>query len=108
PIMESVIAHAEKGRFVMGICNGFQVLCEAHLLPGALVRNKGLKFVCKHVHLRVENANTPWTRSAKQGQTLTVPVAHGEGCYVADEEAICELETGGRILFRYSDEKGAV
>src|ERR1051325_9106341 len=65
PIMEAVIAHAEKGRFVIGICNGFQVLCEAHLLPGALVRNVGLKFACKHVYLRVENNQTPWTRLAK-------------------------------------------
>lgn len=108
PIMESVIDHAQKGRYILGICNGFQVLCEAHLLPGALVRNRGLKFVCKQVHLRVENAGTPWTRSAKRGQILTVPVAHGEGCYVADEDTLCELETGGRILFRYCDEAGAV
>ncbi len=106
PVMDSVIEHARVGRFVIGICNGFQVLCEAHLLPGALVRNKGLKFVCKQVHLRVENAETPWTRSAKRGQVLKVPVAHGEGCYVADQETLCELKTSDRILLRYCDPAG--
>jgi phosphoribosylformylglycinamidine synthase I len=108
PVMDAVIEHARKGRYVLGICNGFQVLCEAHLLPGALVRNRGLKFVCKQVHLRVENAGTPWTRSAKPGRVLTVPVAHAEGCYVADDDTLCELETGGRILFRYCNEQGVV
>jgi phosphoribosylformylglycinamidine synthase subunit PurQ / glutaminase len=108
PIMDAVVDHAEKGRFVLGICNGFQILCESHLLPGALVRNKGLKFACKHVNLRVENANTPWTRDAKVGQVLRIPIAHGEGCYVADEDTLCELFTGNRILLRYCDEGGLV
>lgn len=108
PIMECVIDHARKGRYVIGICNGFQVLCETHLLPGALVRNRGLKFVCKQVHLRVENDATPWTRSAKKGQVLKVPVAHGEGCYVADWDTLCELETSGRIVLRYCDSSGVV
>jgi phosphoribosylformylglycinamidine synthase subunit PurQ / glutaminase len=108
PIMDAVVEHAQKGRFVLGICNGFQVLCEAHLLPGALVRNKGLKFACRHVNLRVENARTPWTREAKAGQVLRVPIAHGEGCYLADEDTLCELFTGDRILFRYCDENGLI
>lgn len=106
PIMEAVVAHAEKGRLVLGICNGFQILCEAHLLPGALVRNAGTKFVCKHVHLRVENAETPWTRAAKAGQVLCVPIAHGEGCYVADEDTLEELAISRRVLFRYCDPQG--
>lgn len=108
PVMEAVIAHAERGRFVIGICNGFQVLCEAHLLPGALTRNTGLKFVCKHVNLRVENEETPWTRTAKRGQVLRIPVAHGEGCYVAEPETLRELNESGRVLFRYTDPDGRV
>jgi phosphoribosylformylglycinamidine synthase I len=106
PIMEAVIAHAERGKFVIGICNGFQALCEAHILPGALVRNTGLKFACKQVHLRVENTKTPWTRSARQGQILKIPIAHGEGCYVADSDTLAELECGNRVLFRYTDAQG--
>jgi phosphoribosylformylglycinamidine synthase I len=106
PIMEAVVAHAERGRLVMGICNGFQVLCEAHLLPGALVRNAGLKFACRHVHLRVENAGTPWTNAAKPGRVLRIPIAHGEGCYVADEETLQKLRDGNLILLRYCDADG--
>jgi phosphoribosylformylglycinamidine synthase len=106
PVMEAIQAHAERGRFVIGICNGFQVLCEAHLLPGALVRNTGLKFVCKHVHLRVENNETPWTRAARPGQVLRVPIAHGEGCYVADSKTLETLNRDRRILFRYCDPEG--
>src|SRR6185437_5121330 len=106
PIMDAVRDHAEKGRLVLGICNGFQILCESHLLPGALVRNRGLKFLCRPVHLRVENAQTPWTRSMKPGQVLTVPVAHGEGRYVADEATLEELRSAGRVVFRYGDPNG--
>lgn len=106
PVMEAVIAHAERGRLVLGICNGFQILCEAHLLPGALTRNAGLKFVCKQVHVRVENVETPWTRIARLGQVLRIPIAHGEGCYVADPDTLAELETERRVLFRYCNEKG--
>jgi len=106
PIMEAVVNHAERGRFVLGICNGFQVLCEAHLLPGALVRNAGLKFACRHVNLRVENASTPWTNAAEKGKALRIPIAHGEGSYVADEDTLDELNAGGRVLFRYCDENG--
>ncbi len=106
PIMEAVRAHAERGRFVFGICNGFQILCEAHLLPGALVRNAGCKFICKHVGLRVENAATPFTRAYQPGQILSIPIAHGEGRYVCDDATLQELETGGRILFRYVNAQG--
>ena len=108
PIMDAVVAHANKGRFVIGICNGFQVLCESHLLPGALVRNTGLKFVCKDVHLRTENNGTPWTRAAKPGQVLRVPVAHGEGCYTADRGTLDELRSENRIIFRYTDAAGCI
>jgi len=108
PIMDAVRHHADLGRYVLGICNGFQILCEAHLLPGALVRNRGLKFVCKPVHLRVENANTPWTRQARENQVLTIPVAHGEGCYIADPETIRDLSESGRVLFRYCDPRGSL
>ncbi len=105
--MNAVRAHAERGGFVLGICNGFQVLCEAHLLPGALVRNAGCKFLCKHVTLRVENANTPFTAAYKPGQRLSIPIAHGEGRYVCDEETLNQLESEGRVVFRYTDASGA-
>jgi phosphoribosylformylglycinamidine synthase subunit PurQ / glutaminase len=107
PIMTAVREHAERGGHVLGICNGFQVLCEAHLLPGALVRNAGCKFICKHVTLKVENAQTPFTTAYRPGQRLSIPIAHGEGRYVCDETTLQELETGGRILFRYTDAEGA-
>lgn len=106
PIMESVVAHAERGGLVFGVCNGFQVLCEAHLLPGALVRNEGCKFLCKWVNLRVENAETPFTSAYKAGQVLRIPIAHGEGRYVCDEPTLQELEAKNRVLFRYVDEQG--
>ncbi len=106
PVMDAVRAHADRGGYVIGICNGFQVLCEAHLLPGALVRNAGCKFVCKSTILRVENNTTPFTGGYKAGQLLRIPVAHGEGCYVCDEEARLEMEANGRILFRYVNENG--
>ncbi len=106
PIMEAVYAHAERGGYVVGICNGFQILCEAQMLPGALVRNEDCKFICKHVNLRVENAETPFTRSYRQGQTLRIPIAHGEGRYVCDEPTLQELEANGRVLFRYVNAEG--
>lgn len=106
PVMDSIRAHAERGKFLIGICNGFQVLCEAHLLPGALVRNVGLKFICRQVHLRVENAGTPWTTDARTERPLRIPIAHGEGCYVADADTLAELHAGGRIVFRYCDAEG--
>lgn len=106
PIMDAVIAHAERGKYIIGICNGFQVLCEAHLLPGALMRNTNQKFACKFVNLRVENTETPWTRVAQKGQVLRIPIAHGEGCYVADPADIKDLEASNRILVRYSSPSG--
>lgn len=106
PMMDAVRAHAERGGFVFGVCNGFQILCEAHLLPGALVRNAACKFVCKHVRLRVENAETPFTSAYRSGQVLRIPIAHGEGRYVCDDATLQELETANRILFRYTDAKG--
>ena len=106
PIMDAVIEHGQKGKFIIGMCNGFQVLCESHLLPGALTRNTGLKFACKFVNLRVENCDTPWTRETKEGQVLRIPIAHGEGCYVADEDTLSNLNESGRVLFRYCDENG--
>jgi phosphoribosylformylglycinamidine synthase subunit PurQ / glutaminase len=106
PIMDAVRAHAEAGKPVIGICNGFQILCEAHLLPGALVRNVDCRFLCKFVTLRVENAETPFTRFYQPGQRLRIPIAHGEGRYVCEEATLAELKAENRILFRYVNEKG--
>jgi phosphoribosylformylglycinamidine synthase len=108
PIMEAVMAFAREGGLVLGICNGFQVLCENGMLPGALMRNESLRFVCKNVHLRVENTDTPFTRALEPGQILTVPVANGEGSYFAGESTIEELEETGRVVFRYCDADGNV
>jgi phosphoribosylformylglycinamidine synthase subunit PurQ / glutaminase len=108
PIMSAIIREAEKGLPVMGICNGFQILTEARLLPGALVRNRDLKFICKDVHLRVENTNTRFTRRYAPGQVIRVPVAHGEGNYIADAETLKRLEGEGQVLFRYCDTGGAL
>ena len=101
PIMDAVRAHAGEGGLVLGVCNGFQILCESGLLPGVLMRNAQLKFICKDVYLRVERSDTPFTRGYNAGQVIRVPVAHGEGNYVADEETIARLEGEGRVLFRY-------
>jgi phosphoribosylformylglycinamidine synthase len=103
PVMQSIRKFAAGGGLVLGICNGFQILVEAGLLPGALVRNRGLKFVCRQVTLRVETANSPFTCEAKRGQRLSVPVAHGEGCYIADERTLDQLEAEDRVVFRYMD-----
>jgi len=94
---------AGEGGLVLGICNGFQVLCEAGLLPGVLRPNESLSFVCRDVALRVERADTPFTSRVEPGGHLTIPVKHGEGCYVADEELLAELESEGQIVFRYED-----
>lgn len=101
PIIEAVKKFAAGGGVVLGICNGFQILTETGLLPGALVRNNALKFRCHQVGLRVETTNTPFTGAAKKGQILTVPIAHGEGCYTADEQTLNELEREDRVVFRY-------
>lgn len=103
PIMDAVRAHAEAGGYVLGVCNGFQVLTEAGLLPGALGRNRELHFRCAPAHLRVENADTPFTRAYAAGQTITVPVAHGEGNYYADAATVARLEENGQVVFRYLD-----
>lgn len=103
PVMEEVAAAAKAGMPVLGICNGFQVLCEAHLLPGALVRNHHQKFICRDQRLRVENSETAWTGQLSAGQEITVPLKNGEGCFVADEETVRRLEGEGRVVFRYRD-----
>ena len=101
PVMKAVAAHAAAGRPVLGICNGFQVLCEAQLLPGALARNGGLSFVCRPVTMRVESDATPFTARYARGQVVTMPVAHGDGRYVADEVTLDRLEREDRVVFRY-------
>ena len=106
PAMVATQEFAAKGGLVLGICNGFQVLCESHLLPGALVRNDGQKFVCKQIHLRTENTDTPFTGALSPGQIIQVPIAHGEGKYVCDEAVLAELDAAHRILFRYCDADG--
>jgi phosphoribosylformylglycinamidine synthase subunit PurQ / glutaminase len=108
PIMHEVSAFAADGGLVIGICNGFQILVEAGLLPGVLLRNDSLRFVCKHVHLRVENAFTPFTGNYAPGEILTIPVAHGDGNYFTDENTLRELEENGQVVFRYCDPSGAV
>jgi phosphoribosylformylglycinamidine synthase subunit PurQ / glutaminase len=106
PIMSAVSEFAAAGGPLLGICNGFQVLCEAHLLPGALLRNRDLKFHCEHVCVRVEQTDTPFTAAATPGQVLRLPIAHGEGNYYADPETITALESSGRVVFRYCDASG--
>lgn len=101
PVMEAVVRHAGAGRPVIGICNGFQILCEAGLLPGALMRNDSVQFRCEDVNLRVENVSSPFTRLCKRGDVLRVPISHGEGRYYADEATLDDLESSGRVAFRY-------
>lgn len=108
PVMTAVKDFAARGRFVFGICNGFQILCEAGLLPGALIRNKDLHFACRHVFIRVENNEMPYTSELKAGEVLSVPIAHAEGNYVCDDETFARLELENRIVFRYCDESGAL
>ena len=101
PVMKAVRRFANDGGLVLGVCNGFQILVEAGLLPGALIRNRGLKFICREVRLRVETTDSPFTSAGRKGQTLRMPIAHGEGCYFADERTLDELEAEDRIAFRY-------
>lgn len=106
PIMREIKEHAERGGYVIGICNGFQVLTEAGLLPGILLRNQKLKFVCRDVLLRVENNATPFTRNYQKGQVINVPVAHHDGNYFADHRTLRELQDNNQIVFRYCDSSG--
>jgi len=108
PVMQDVVRFAEDGGLVLGICNGFQILCEAGLLPGTLLRNESLRFVSKPTTLRVENNETPFTEAFDEGQVVTFPVAHGEGRYFADEDVLDRLEADDRVLFRYSTPDGAI
>lgn len=108
PIMGAVKEFAAQGGLVLGICNGFQILLEAGLLPGAMLRNRGLKFICRPVHLRVENADTPFTNACQPGQVLEVPIAHAEGNYYADAATLDALESNGQVVFRYATPDGAI
>ena len=103
PVMSELVAAARSGLPVLGICNGFQILCEAHLLPGALTRNSGLRFVTRDLRLRVENDQTAWTRAYRRGEQIVVPLKSGEGAYVADADTLAELEAGGQVVIRYAD-----
>ena len=106
PVMRAVEELAQEGKLVLGICNGFQILCESGLLPGVLMRNAHLQFRCQWVHLRVESASSPFSRSAREGQVLRVPISHGEGRYYADAATLAALESEGRVIFRYCSPSG--
>jgi phosphoribosylformylglycinamidine synthase len=106
PLMQEVREFADRGGLVLGICNGFQVLLELGLLPGAMLRNKNLKFLCQYVHLRVDNPETRFTRRTRRGQVLRIPIAHFDGHYFSPPEALRDLEEHGQVVFRYVDEKG--
>jgi phosphoribosylformylglycinamidine synthase len=108
PVMKDVIRFANDGGLVLGVCNGFQVLCEAGLLPGALMRNESLRFVCRPVHVRTENAGTAFTNDLAEGDVLEIPVAHGEGNFVASEDVLDRLEAERRVVFRYCTAEGDV
>lgn len=106
PVMKSVKEFAAQGKFVFGICNGFQILCESGLLPGALIRNRDLHFACRHINIKTENNQTPFTSVLTEGKVLSIPIAHAEGNYVCDDEVFNELEENAQIVFRYCDENG--
>ncbi len=108
PVMDSVKKFAATGGFVLGICNGFQILCEAGLLPGALIRNRDLNFICEHLSVRVETSDTPFTNEMTPGSVLRIPIAHAEGNYVCDDATLAELQREDRIVFRYCEQSGAV
>lgn len=108
PVMKAVKEFASRGGLVLGICNGFQILCEAGLLPGALLRNSSLKFICGHVNIRVEAIDTPFTERCRRGEVLSVPIAHGDGGYFCDGATLAELQRENRIVFRYCEATGAV
>ena len=108
PIMKPLMDFASKGGMVIGVCNGFQILLEAGLLPGAMLRNRDIHFICKYVYIKTENSNTIFTSSCKKGQILNIPIAHNEGCYYIDEKGQKELEANRQIVFRYSSREGIV
>jgi phosphoribosylformylglycinamidine synthase len=108
PVMGEVVRLARRGNAVIGICNGFQILTEVGLLPGALIRNRFLKYICRDVHIRVENSGTLFTGNYSRGQVLRIPISHGEGCYYADPETLKELQDRDRVVFRYSDPDGNI
>ncbi|MGB3615518.1 MAG: phosphoribosylformylglycinamidine synthase subunit PurQ [Elainellaceae cyanobacterium] len=108
PAMSATAAHAKAGKLVLGICNGFQILTEAGLLPGALIRNHDLHFICDRVPLRVERINLPWTQGYRAGEVITLPVAHGEGCYFTDDATLADLERNHQVVFRYCTAEGEV
>ena len=107
PAMDAVRAHAARGGLVLGICNGFQILCEAGLLPGALIRNRSLQFRCEHIFLKTATNDSPFTNQVPPGKLMRLPIAHGEGCYFADEETLVRLKAKNQILWRYVDARGA-
>lgn len=107
-VMEAVRDHASSGRPVLGVCNGFQILCEAGLLPGALIRNRGLAFICRRVHIRVETSSTPFTSGIEAGEVLEVPIKHGEGQFVADPETLARIDSDGLVVFRYCSTRGEI
>ncbi len=108
PVMAEVTKFAHSGRFVLGICNGFQILCEAGLLPGALIRNRNLHFICEHVYVRMASADTPFTSELPAGAVLSLPIAHAEGNYICDDVTLAELERDNRIIFNYCDKDGNI
>lgn len=108
PVMQSVQAHAKRGGYILGICNGFQILTESHILPGALIRNTNLQFICNNAYLRVETNETPYTTAMRNGDILTIPIAHGEGNYRADEDVLKRLNDEGRVAFRYVTKDGVL
>jgi phosphoribosylformylglycinamidine synthase len=106
PVMKSIEKFANSGGMVLGVCNGFQILCEAGLLPGAMMRNSGLRYICRHVHIRVEQTDTPFTSAAQPGQILKIPIAHNDGNYTCDEATLVELKKNHQIVFRYTNPDG--
>ena len=108
PAMQATVKHAAQGKYVLGVCNGFQILTEIGLLPGALTRNRGLDFICDRTPLRVERNDLPWTRNYDANQVITIPIAHGEGCYFADDDTLKSLEDNNQVIFRYSDVNGEI
>ncbi len=107
PVMKSVEKFANSGGLVLGICNGFQILCEAGLLPGAMLRNSGLRYICRHVYIRIEQTDTPFTNTANKGQILKIPIAHNEGNWTVDEVTLADLEKNRQVIFRYTTPDGS-